>query len=67
MLHWWVWAGWTDGYGAAGIAGGLCMNEFHCTYHVFCIFLCLLFYGTQMLSLAHVYINFSTAHSKVVT
>ena len=25
-LYWWVWAGWTDGYGAAGIAGGLCMN-----------------------------------------
>ena len=28
MLHWWVWAGWTDGYGAAGITGGLCMNVF---------------------------------------
>ena len=26
MLHWWVWAGWTDGYGAAVITGGLCMN-----------------------------------------
>ena len=26
MLHGWVWAGWTDRYGAAGIAGGLCMN-----------------------------------------
>ena len=45
MLHWWVWAGWTDGHGAARIAGGLCMNELHCrpTYHVFYIFICLLF------------------------
>ena len=45
------------------------MNELHCTYHMFCIFICLLFQYIRdsMLSLAHVYINFNTSHSKVVT
>ena len=43
----WIWAGWTDGHGAAGLTRIVyeCvrMNKLHRTYHVFCIFICLTF------------------------